>query len=328
MEEEEPDMDEGPQQTEDDGDDELLTNDEEERASERTTRGNKAPGKENQLRRSREDSEEEYFRIPMAVRPRSSPLSRTPARTVSPPLSGIVPLPDFSPSKRQLRQKPAHNRNLSTNTVLFSPTKDAAEESSRSSDHPPRTAHRSGTTTPGRPLASRSGTATPGKLRPTVNIIPATRPRPVMPPPSRSPQHPNLANFIALNQRQREPSFNALALDLASDIGDNRPQANAFGGLPLSLNTQLEMASRMRSRKSGSDEESTRMNRIIMARMTNMEEGFRDVLKELKGLKKSTAGSDGTRSPPPELVKRKGKGKKKSIRSTDITEEERMGSSL
>ncbi|KAJ4301812.1 hypothetical protein N0V90_003906 [Kalmusia sp. IMI 367209] len=327
IEEEEPDMDDGPQQTEDDGDDELLTNDEEEHGSEHTTRDNKAAGKENRQPNTDDTSDEEYFRTPMTIRPRT-PVARTPARTASPPASSIHPLSEVSPSKRHSRYKPGHNRNLSSNTVLFSPTKDNADESSHSSERPPRTAHRSGTTTPGRlPLSNRSGTTTPGRLRPVINAAPVSRARPIMPPAQLSRQNPNMANFIALNQRQREPSFNAMALDLASDIGDNRPQAGAFTGLPASFSTQLEMAARMRSRdKIGSDEESTRMNRIIMARMTTMEEGFRDVLKELKGLKKSSVGSDGTRSPPSELVKRKGKGKKKSVRSSDV--EERMGSSL
>lgn len=226
----------------------------------------------------------------MTIRPRT-PVSRTPARAASPTLSSVDPLVEISPSKKYARYKPAHNRNLSSNTVLFSPTKDdqSARSQSSMSELPPRTAHRSGTTTPGRmPLegartSGRSGTTTPGRMpldghrtpkRPATGAAPAassSRPRPIMPPAQFSRQNANIANFIALNQRQREPSFNAMALDLASDIGDNRPQAAAFSGLPASFHTQLEMASRMKAKdKSGSDEESKRMSRIMLARMTTV----------------------------------------------------------
>lgn len=80
----------------------------------------------------------------------------------------------------------------------------------------------------------------------------------------------------------------------------------------------------MKAREKAGSEEEQRISRIIMSRMTNLEEGFRDVLKEVKGLKKSTVGSDGTRSPPSEVRKGKGKAKKRVSRR----EEERLGSSL
>jgi hypothetical protein len=278
MEEEEP---EGPQQTEDDGDDELLTNDEEEHGSEHTTKNNKAANKENRLVTPNDEiTDDEYFRTPMTVRPRT-PLSRTPVRSAS-PISTVNPLVEISPSKKHPRFKPAHNRNLSTNTVLFSPTKD--DHSARShfsiSDVPPRTATRSGTATPGARTSGRSGTTTPGRMpldghrtpkRPTTSAAPASRARPIMPPPQLSRQNTNIANFIALNQRQRQPSFNAMALDLASDIGDNRPQGGGFGGYPASFKSQMEMAARVKAKdEAGSDEENKRMSRIMLARMTTV----------------------------------------------------------
>ncbi|KAJ4352576.1 uncharacterized protein N0V89_007925 [Didymosphaeria variabile] len=288
VEEEEPDE---PQQTEDDGDDELLTHDEDEHVSQHTTKDNKAANKENRLTTPNNDEttddDEEYFRTPMTVKPRT-PMSRTPARATS-PISTVNPLVELSPSKKHARYKPGHNRNLSSNTVLFSPTKDnqSARSQSSISDVPPRTANRSGTATPGRmPLegarnSGRSGTTTPGRMpmeghrpprRPATNAPLASRPRPIMPPAQLSRQNTNIANFVSLNQRQREPSFNAMALDLASDIGDNRPQAGAFSGFPASFNTQIEMAARVKAKdKTGSgDEESKRMSRIMLARMTTV----------------------------------------------------------
>lgn len=80
---------------------------------------------------------------------------------------------------------------------------------------------------------------------------------------------------------------------------------------------------------SDTDSDSNRMSRIMLARMTTLEEGFRDMIKEVKTLKQGDSqagGSRGTQTPPNELSRRKGKGKKKSSRRD--SGEERMGSSL
>lgn len=316
-----------PQQTEDDGDDELLTNDDEDQdqdqgTSDRTDRKPKRVEGNQPYPAGYESSDDEFFRTPMTVKPRT-PIARTPAGARSPTSADVHSGIEMSPNKRQGRHKPGHSRNLSTNTVLFSPTT-ATDGSprSRSPERPPRTANRSGTTTPGR--LQGDGHKTP--KRPAIAGTPAARPRPILPPPHVGGQGPGIASFVALNQRAREPSFNAMALDLASDLGDNRqpPDFGAFGGIPASFSTQLEMAARARAReRDGSDEESKRMSRIMLARMTTLEEGFRDVLKEVKGLKK---GSDGTQTPPLDPSKRKGKGKKKSSKKSDT--EGRMGSSV
>jgi hypothetical protein len=144
------------------------------------------------------------------------------------------------------------------------------------------------------------------------------------------------SNLLSKNNLTREPSFNAIALDLASDLGDNNlnPNFGNLNGLPASFTTQFEMAARMKAHQmqkgSDNDSESNRMSRIMLARMTTLEEGFRDMLQEVKGLKQgeSQVGSRGTHSPPNEpSIKKKGKAKKKmSIRRSD--EEPRMGSSL
>lgn len=329
-EEDEPDMsvEDIPQQTDADGDDELVTNDDEDRRTSDPVAGDmhERSDKENKKARGYESSEDEFFRTPMTVKP------RTPARPSS-PTSSYQAEQRMSPSKRPTRAK--HNRNLSTNTVLFSPNKEDVETESRSTspNRRPQTSTRSGTATPGR--LTTDGRRTP--KRPVVPGNPATRPRPIMPPrdigPNRAPQ--NIAGFLALDQRRREPSVNAVALDLASDLGDNRfvPDFGALGGLPASFTTQFEIAARARGRQ-GTDEESSRMSRIMLARMTTLEEGFRDVLKEVKGLRKGSedggpsrdGSKTGGQSPPNEQVKRKGKGKKRGGKREFV--EQRMGSSV
>ncbi|KAF1993045.1 hypothetical protein P154DRAFT_528058 [Amniculicola lignicola CBS 123094] len=345
-EEEEPSVEDLPQQADgdaDDGDDELVTNEDEERGSsdrifEDLHRGS---DKENIPHHpDYETSEDEFFRTPMTIRP------RTPARTPavgSIPSSGYHMSRNVSPSKKPNRSKPSHSRNMSTNTVVFSPSKESLAQMSRPTS--PSKAVRAST--------SRSGTATPGRIpandgrrtpkRSTMVPPPATRARAILPPRGLAGGASNLTGFLATDHQRREPSFNAVALDLASDLGDNRhvPDFGNLGGLPASFTTQFEMAARARARQ-GSDDESNRMSRIMLARMTTLEEGFRDVLKEVKGLRKgsedggpsrdisrgaSRGASRGGSSPPNESLKKKGKGKKKGSSSKkDI--DQRMGSSL
>ncbi|KAF2129448.1 hypothetical protein P153DRAFT_340297 [Dothidotthia symphoricarpi CBS 119687] len=334
-EEEEPDMniDDEPQQTDADGDDELLTNDEDDRANSDTqvTPKNRTPSdKENQRRQAGyETSEEDFFRTPMTA------ITRTPARDITPQASSFQDKHSTSPDKKQVRQKISHSRNLSSSTVLFSPTKEAMDLSRAASpERRPKTGTRSGVATPGRldgfPMA---GTRTP--KRPATSTSTAPRPRAILPPRDIGRQGPSVAHL--LDHRQRAPSFNAIALDLASDIGDNNHNPN-FGNvntLPASFTTQFEMAARMKAHEqrktSDGDSDSNRMSRIMLARMTTLEEGFRDVLKEVKGLNRGDNGSSqapsrGTHTPPNELVKKKGKGKKKSSRRD--SGEDRMGSSV
>ncbi|KAF2188253.1 hypothetical protein K469DRAFT_660883 [Zopfia rhizophila CBS 207.26] len=328
-EEDDPDMsmEDLPQQTDADGDDELVTNDDEDRVTSDRTTGKTThdPDKENRRRVNYDTSEDEYFRTPMTVKP------RTPAMGSSLSSTAYQREHDIIPSQRpSTRSKPAHNRNLSTNTVLYSPSNEVADQTSRSTSptRPPRTATRSGTVTPGQ---ITDGRRTP--KRPTGFGAPTARPRPIMPLHNFNRPMSNIASFFAIDSRRRKPSFNAVALDLASDLGDNRhaPDFGALGALPASFTTQLEMAARARARD-GSDDDSNRMSRIMLARMTTLEEGFRDVLKEVKGLKKGSddggPSRDGSKghSPVEENTKKKGKGKRKAGRRG--VDEERMGSSV
>jgi hypothetical protein len=203
---------------------------------------------------------------------------------------------------------------------------------------------RSGAATPGRfDPPSTSGSKTPKRPQPTghVSYASASRVRAVLPPDT-ARKAPNLSSFLALERQNRTPSFNAMALDLASDLGDNTNNPN-FGNLntiPASFTTQFELAARARDEarmerleRKGSDAESdsNRMSRIMLARMTTLEEGFRDVLKEVKGLRvgdSSAAGSQRTQTPPNErndIAKKRGKAKKKSKMGSG---EDKLGSSL
>lgn len=98
----------------------------------------------------------------------------------------------------------------------------------------------------------------------------------------------------------RDPSFDAIALDLASDIGDNRPynenQMN-MQGIAGSVNTHFHGFDDAKKRRDRADrekkDESNMMSRLVLTRMNTLEEGFRDILKEVKDWR-SAASSRGT----------------------------------
>lgn len=199
------------------------------------------------------------------------------------------------------------------------------------------------------PLAS--GAATPSRTNPTTMSNKPSRPTPT-PRASRptAPQRQKTAplmhvgglTFIAPQQHshfpsssasrprriagpRREPSFNARALDLASEIGDNAFTGPLLldgglggagaGSLPNSLSEQLVREQRVRQRqqqrrvlddeddsaarnprktrqqlqakKADEDAEHGVVSRIMLARMHTLEEGFREVLREIKELSNS-----------------------------------------
>ena len=110
-----------------------------------------------------------------------------------------------------------------------------------------------------------------------------------------------MAYINASHGADRQPSFYARALDLASEIGDNKfgpsnVDVGGISGMPASFSEQLlrerELERRREEeRRRTEDEEKGMVNRILLARMHTLEEGFREVLREVKDLTRSTAGS-------------------------------------
>jgi hypothetical protein len=321
-------MEEAPQQTDADGDDE----DDHASSGHQTTPRVGSTEKENKKPKTGyESSDDEFFRTPMTAIPRSQ--GRASALVASPSEVSFKANEPASPSKRWT--KPLHNRNTSTGTILFSPVKETMPVARAASpEKRPKTSTRTGTATgtatPGR-LDGSSGAGTRTPKRAPAPQGAASRPRVIMPPRGMS------ANLLGKSNIGRGPSFNAIALDLASELGDNNinPNFDNLNGLPASFTTQFEMAARMKAHEmaqkgSDHDSDSNRMSRIMLARMTTLEEGFRDMLQEVKGLKQgdSQVGSRGTHTPPNEPMKKKGKAAKKKNIKRNSEEERRMGSSL
>ena len=256
--------------------------------------------KENRSPRAESD-EEEFFQTPTAGKSPLMQLSSPASTRLQPPLRA---LPGSSRAQQpKPRPRPlGHNRKTSTGTTLFAPLPQAEESSSSNPPTVPKhvtakNTNTSGTVTPA-PINLPSGQRTP-KLKPA-------RARPIM--PSRQKTAPNPASGVGmtfLNIAQssaRQPSFSARALDLASEIGDNKwgpaggIDAGGISGMPASFSEQLMRERELErkredERRREAEEEKGMVNRIMLARMHTLEEGFREVLKEIKDLSRSTANS-------------------------------------
>lgn len=271
-----------------DADDELVTNDEDE--DEAAT----APSRRS-ITRSRVDDEDDYFTTPLATRFNNRIIStslgssnRSPAHQLAPP-----------PPKRS----GMHNRTLSSNTILFNPPKSGRlpPKDDDSSDGPPSKPR-------SRPL---SGRPTPGAEHPPGHKSPrrpanlgSTRPRPIMPPRDNMHTAPLISRFTGMTadpQPRRPPKTRRMSssdlLDVQSDLAGVGAD-DAFGGVPSSFVTQMAMATGMITPGAARvtdkaqrerDNDRDRMSRLVLARMKTLEEGFSDMVKEMRGLQRSSA---------------------------------------
>ncbi|KAK4544442.1 hypothetical protein LTR36_004333 [Oleoguttula mirabilis] len=239
-----------------------------------------------------DDSDEEYFQTPTAGK---SPLMQL-STAAKARLQGSPDLLQADAASYQARPHPqrrAHNRNASSGTVMFAPQADDSSASHPLRASRPATVRNSGgTATPTAGQQLHSGQRTP---KPKQAQQPA-KARPTM--PSRLKTAPGGfvgMSFMDITRRtDRQPSFNARALDLASEIGDNKwgPSGGDVGGIsgmPASFSEQFQRERdlerrREEERRRGEEEEKGMVNRIMLARMHTLEEGFREVLKEIKDL--------------------------------------------
>nr|POE46739.1 calcium channel yvc1 [Quercus suber] len=248
-------------------------------------------------RSGNDDSEEEFFQTPVANRTpflQSSFATKTRLQDTAHSVLAAQPASQAKPTNR----RQSHNRNASSATILFVPQ--TADDSSTSNQKRLSVPVGARNTNPG-------GTSTPAKfpagLR-TPKLKPAqTKARPIMPPRQRTaPNNVGGLAFMDFPARQsyRQPSLNARALDLASEIGDNRPMGGIDGGgisgMPASFSEafyrdrDLERR-REDERRRSEDAEKGMVNRIMLARMHTLEEGFREVLKEIKDMSQAANSS-------------------------------------
>ena len=295
-----------PQDTEADGDDELVTGDE----GDTIGKSSHALGittdegdAENIATSASESETPDYFATPTVRKPYnmpgSDPLShaaraRLLASTNSAPTSpGAIGHPGMS----------NHMRNMSNRTIVPQSSADpitssASEFSSLRRPSRPQTGRQPASEARAQNIPSAKKTP-----RPT-----SSRARPAMPNRGAQQTAPNMRTLASFNFDQhrprREPSFNTMALDLASDFDENRfgsaVDVGGISGMPASFSEQLfrerELARRAEAERKrvDEDEEKSMVGRIMLARMNTLEEGFREMLKEVRVMR--LEGTMGSRS--------------------------------
>ncbi|KAI9847074.1 MAG: hypothetical protein M1837_003192 [Sclerophora amabilis] len=287
------------EQTDADGDDELLTNDEDENENITLDRGTT---NENEA-----DDEESFFKTPTkaSFNPQivgSFPSSIHRARFQLPTARQKAEATSTPPRDANSRH---HSRKVSSSTMIFNPPQGNMESSSSSApmmSGPSRAPKDSGTHTP----KSAGGRKSPRR----PNLPQPSRPRPIMPTRTQFQSAPNLAGMAGLypstnprgGQRLRHRA-SSLALDLTSDIGIGD---QLIGAVPSSFATQMAMATaaaahaRTGGRGAGpgdignlgrnAADDSRMMSRLVLARMKTLEEGFHEVLKEVKEMRNQDGG--------------------------------------
>ena len=202
----------------------------------------------------------------------------------------------------------AHGRNYSTTTtVLYNPKSKTPESSSPSSNTKAvkKSAKKTGTGTETRTRGS-NGRRTPKRLPSSV-----THARPIMPLRSFYQTAPNIGGMFMLESQLGDRRRNFSGLDFASDLGDNKAIGGALlGGVPASFATQNGFATNMMRAKQAAaseDKEDQRMmSKLMLARMKTLEEGFSEVLKEVKDWRREESGrSTGDDRPEGKAAKRR-----------------------
>jgi hypothetical protein len=202
-----------------------------------------------------------------------------------------------SPSRTAPRHRPnPHLRNISAATIVYNPVEGLIQEDRLGPVDRRGSAH--GTTSAGsRSTVPASGAATPvskptsnaaGRRTPKRPVPGPLRPRPIMPPKDNAgfQSTPNMTGLVMLNNRSRggESRPSPFAMDFGSDIGDNKAIGGGYvGALPASLGTQMAYATEALRADSRRDGDGDMFGRLMLARMNNLEEGFREVVHEMRG---------------------------------------------
>lgn len=207
-----------------------------------------------------------------------------------------------------------HTRNASGVTMLYNPVGSPNEETE-------------GRVTPTRPDADSSEGESPPVTSTSVDQGTMKRhildgPRPRNPPIGLNHMSvPELDSVYLSDRPTGTRRRSSLLFDLGSDLGDNKAVASGFSGaLPSSFQTRLGFPPPAIRREAPTQTQDM-LSKLVLARMNNIEEGFREVIKEFKDLRRSESsrspsGPDESRGATRERKKRDKKdSKKKSINS-------------
>ncbi|KAJ5097899.1 hypothetical protein N7532_004900 [Penicillium argentinense] len=221
-------------------------------------------------------------------------------------------------------RRPKHVRNISGVTMLYNPVGSSNEDTEGRATHPRPNEDSSDDETGRLPLVSTSVDQGTIKRHPVKAA--ATRNTSVGLNPMSVPEIDGL--YLTDRARSARPQ-RSLLFDLGSDLGDNKAVVGAFtGGVPSSFNTQMAFATG-RLRRDGPSQTQDMLSKLVLARMNNIEEGFREVIKEVKDLRRNESSRSGSRSRTDERVREKKKRVEKkdkdAKRHRPQSEESRIG---
>lgn len=217
-------------------------------------------------------------------------------------------------------RRPRHVRTASGVTMLYNPVGSPNEETE-------------GRITPPRPDTDWSD----GDQLPVVSasLDQGTMKRHIL-DASRSRNHPVGLNqrsvpevdSIYLSDRPAGTRARASLFDLGSDLGDNKAVAGGFtGAIPSSFQTQLGFAP-AGLRREAPNQTQDMLSKLVLARMNNIEEGFREVIKEVKDLRRSESSRSPSRPDKSRgtTQERKKRDKKSSKKYSNNSPRSRAGS--
>lgn len=223
--------------------------------------------------------------------------------------------------------RPAQTGRKSRTSAKSRTGSDASRKTVEETPAKPRAATRSRRNSPRRPKHSRTmsgATVRRSELAPVPAPVPVPMPLPAPAPASIPAPIPApltrtsidaISNPAAIPEssagsrrdrgrgQDRRPSF---LFDLGSDLGDNKELANGFLGMgmgaPGSFTTEMALATGLHRRRSSPDvhvrhqdrdrdRDRDQLSRLVLARMNNIEEGFREVIREVKDLRSSRSRS-------------------------------------
>ncbi|KAJ5674375.1 uncharacterized protein N7477_004309 [Penicillium maclennaniae] len=199
-------------------------------------------------------------------------------------------------------RRPKHARNVSGITMLYNPLGSPNEETEGRTT-PPRTHDDS--SDDGNP-ALVSASLDQGTMRKhTLKTILARNMSGGLNPMS-------VPELDYLSDRPSARRQRSLLFDLGSDLGDNRAVAGGFAGaIPGSFNTQIALAAGGTRRDVPNQD---MLSKLVLARMNNIEEGFREVIKEVKDLARGGSSRSRSRSRS-DLLRAAARDKEKKKRS-------------
>lgn len=212
--------------------------------------------------------------------------------------------PMADPGHSSRKERPRHHlRHVSSATVIYKPVGPVLEEEPSTPGKSTATVKTEKAVEIKPPKleapvsAAKSLSNTPG-LRTPNKPIPSAKPRPVIPSKTDPTfmSAPNLAGMVRMYRRE-EPVRTSLAMDLGSDIGDNKAMGGGFvGGIPASFATQMAYATGgLRPQRSSSDENEL-FGRLVLARMNKLEEGLKEVIYEVRESRLATRQNSPMRS--------------------------------